>query len=56
MPWTMKQFRFLMSKGSPLTAAQKTKDKAEAHADPSMVHQKKGSAGFHAALRASKAK
>lgn len=43
MPWTPKQFRFLMSSGSPLTAAQKEKDKAEAHADPSMVHRKKGS-------------
>jgi hypothetical protein len=32
-----------MSSGSPLTAAQKEKDKAEAHADPSMVHRKKGS-------------
>ena len=43
MPWTPKQFRFLMSSGSPLTAEQKDKDKSEAHADPSMVHRKKGS-------------
>lgn len=43
MPWTPRQFRFLMSKGSPLTEAQKEKDKAEAHADPSLVHRKKGS-------------
>lgn len=56
MPWTMKQFRFLMSKGSPLTEGQKAKDKAEAHADPAMVHERKGSAGFHAALRAAKHK
>lgn len=32
-----------MSSGSPLTEGQKEKDKAEAHADPSMVHRKKGS-------------
>jgi hypothetical protein len=43
MPWTPRQFRFLMSSGSPLTAAQKEKDKAEAHGDPSLVHRKKGS-------------
>jgi hypothetical protein len=43
MPWTQKQFRFLMSSGSPLTATQKEKDKAEAHADPEIVHRKKGS-------------
>jgi hypothetical protein len=35
-----------MSKGSPLTEAQKNKDKAEAHADPSMVHKKKGSSAL----------
>jgi hypothetical protein len=43
MPWTPKQFRFLMSSGSPLTAAQKEKDKAEAHAEPSLTHRRKGS-------------
>jgi hypothetical protein len=43
MPWTPRQFRFLMSSVSPLTTAQKEKDKAEAHADPSLVHHKKGS-------------
>jgi hypothetical protein len=31
-----------MSSGSPLTGAQKDKDKAEAHADPSMTKKKKG--------------
>lgn len=46
MPWTPRQFRFLMSKGSPLTEAQKEKDKGEAHADPSMVHKRKGSAAL----------
>jgi hypothetical protein len=43
MPWTPKQFRFLMSSGSPLSTAQKDKDKQEAHAEPSLVHKKKGS-------------
>lgn len=32
-----------MSKGSPLTEAQKEKDKAEAHANPAMIHMRKGS-------------
>jgi hypothetical protein len=32
-----------MSSGSPLTDEQKQKDKAEAHADPSMIHRKKKS-------------
>jgi hypothetical protein len=40
MPWTGKQFRYLMSKSSPLTEAQKEKDKAEAHSDPSLIHKK----------------
>jgi hypothetical protein len=31
-----------MSSASPLTEAQKAKDKAEAHANPSMVHMQKG--------------
>lgn len=43
MPWTPKQFRFLMSSGSPLTTAQKDKDKQEAHENPAMTHRKKGS-------------
>jgi hypothetical protein len=42
MPWTDRQFRFLMSSGSPLTNAQKDKDKAEAHSDPSLIHRKPG--------------
>lgn len=43
MPWTNRQFRCLMSSGSPLTEEQKQRDKAEAHADPSMIHRKKKS-------------
>ena len=42
MPWSERQFRFLMSSGSPLTAAQKEKDKTEAHADPSLLHHHAG--------------
>jgi hypothetical protein len=41
MPWTRKQFAYLMSSGSPLTPTQKAKDKAEAHADPSLIHKTK---------------
>lgn len=54
MPWTNREFRYLMSSGSPLTAAQKAKDKAEAHADPSMVHMKKGSSALKKAVERSK--
>lgn len=43
LPWTNRQFRYLMSKGSPLTEGQKDKDQAEAHANPSMIHRKKKS-------------
>lgn len=42
MPWTRRQVRYLLSSGSPLTDAQKTKDKAELHANPAMGHMKKG--------------
>jgi hypothetical protein len=51
MPWTFKQFRYLMSKASPLTEQQKNKDKAEAHADPAMIHMKKGSSRMATAFR-----
>jgi hypothetical protein len=43
MPWTRKQVRLLLSKYSPLTAAQKAKDKQELHQNPSLGHAKKGS-------------
>jgi hypothetical protein len=42
MPWTRRQVRYLMSSGSPLTEAQKTKMKGELHDNPSMGHMKKG--------------
>ena len=42
MPWTRKQVKYLLSKGSPLTGGQKDKMKAELHADPGMGHMKKG--------------
>ena len=41
MPWTQKQVRYLLSSGSPLSGQQKTKMKAELHADPAMGHAKK---------------
>lgn len=40
MPWTDKQRRYLLSKGSPLTAKQKGKMKSELHANPAMGHKK----------------
>lgn len=43
MPWTRKQVRYLLSSGSPLSGAQKTKMKGELHENPSMGHMKKGS-------------
>jgi hypothetical protein len=42
MPWTPKEKRFLLSSGSPLSGAQKTKMKAELHKDPALGHAKKG--------------
>ena len=43
MPWTRQQVKFLLSKVSPLSGAQKTKMIGELHADPAMGHERKGS-------------
>ena len=43
MPWTKKQVRLLLSKGSPLNTAEKHKMVEELHRDPSLGHAKKGS-------------
>jgi len=43
MPWTPRQTRYLLSKGSPLSSGQKDKMKSELHANPSLAHAKKGS-------------
>lgn len=56
MPWTPKQTRYLLSSGSPLTGAQKTKMKGELHADPSLAHARKGSRTLKALLRPQKTK
>jgi len=42
MPWTRKQVKFLLSKGTPLTPGQRKKMIGELHADPAMGHKKKG--------------
>jgi hypothetical protein len=42
MPWTRKQVRYLLSKGSPLTGGEKAKMKRELHDDPSLGHKSKG--------------
>ena len=38
MPWTRKQVKFLLSKGSTLSSNQKSKMKNELHNNPSMGH------------------
>ncbi len=43
MPWTPKQTRFLLSKGTPLTPEQKKKMLDELHGNPSLAHARKGS-------------
>ena len=43
MPWTRKQVKLLLSKGSPLSAEQQDKMKAELHSNPKMGHARKGS-------------
>lgn len=43
MPWTRKQVKKLLSKGSPLSPEQKDKMKRELHKNPAMGHKKKGS-------------
>ncbi len=41
MPWSPKQARFLLSKGTPLTPEQKQKMLSELHGNPSLI--RKGS-------------
>ena len=43
MPWTRRQVRYLLSKGSPLKPSQKEKMVGELRADPAMGHARKGS-------------
>jgi hypothetical protein len=43
MPWTPRQKRYLLSKGSPLSEGEKDKMKRELHKDPSLGHAKKKS-------------
>ena len=45
-PWTRKQVKYLLSKGTPLTDEQREKMKAELHQNPKMGHAKKGSKGL----------
>jgi len=46
MPWTRKQVKKLLSSGSPLNPAEKTKMKGELHANPALGHARKGSAAM----------
>jgi hypothetical protein len=43
MPWTRRQVKYLLSKGSPLKPAQRDKMLGELHANPAMGHVKRGS-------------
>lgn len=51
MPWTRRQVKYLLSKGSPLSGSQKTKMVGELHENPAMGHAKKGSQELKAAAR-----
>lgn len=42
MPWTRKQVKYLLSKVSPETPAEKAKMKAELDANPALGHAQKG--------------
>lgn len=42
MPWTRRQVKYLLSKGSPLSGGQKKKMKGELHTNPKMGHMHKG--------------
>lgn len=52
MPWTRKQVKFLLSKGSPLTPDQKQKMLGELHGNPAMGHARKGSRALSRAAAA----
>lgn len=43
MPWTRRQVKFLLSKGTPLNAGQREKMLGELHEDSAMGHKRKGS-------------
>jgi hypothetical protein len=43
VPWTRQAVKFLLSKGSPLSAEQEEKMKGELHNNPALGHARKGS-------------
>lgn len=43
MPYTRRQVKFLLSKGSPFSDERKAKLERELHRDPSIGHARKGS-------------
>ena len=51
MPWTRRQVKYLLSKGSPLSGSQKKKMEGELHEDPSLGHAKKGAEGRRSRLK-----
>lgn len=46
MPYTRREVRFLLSKVSPLSSAQKAEMKTELDANPALGHHRKGSAAM----------
>ena len=46
MPWTRREVRFLLSKGSPLSPAKKAAMLAELRANPALGHARKSSAAL----------
>jgi hypothetical protein len=42
MPWTRRQVKYLLSKGSPLNGKQRDKMLGELHANPALGHGEKG--------------
>jgi hypothetical protein len=46
MPWTRRQVKLLLSKGSPLSPDEQRKMKEELHLNPALGHAKKGPAAL----------
>jgi hypothetical protein len=51
VPWTLRQTRYLLSSGSPLSAVQKENMHKELHANPALGHMKKGSSRMARAFK-----
>jgi hypothetical protein len=54
MPYTMKEVRYLLSSGSPLSMQQQDKMKQELHENPAIGRQRKGTAAMKRGPRKAK--